>query len=78
MGHTGLEPGSVSARKDKGLEESANGGAAKCAANADDSAPIDPDLASLIDAWPKLVETTKTRILGIVEGSLLNGRVTGT
>ena len=68
MSHTGPEQGSVNDRNDSDLQESGKRGAAKCAANADDSDPIDPDLTSVVDDWPKLSEAVKARILGIVEG----------
>jgi hypothetical protein len=45
------------------------GGAAKCAANRDQSPPSDPHLALVIDAWPKLPEAVKAGILAMLKAS---------
>tara|TARA_B100001123_G_scaffold173427_1_gene199251 strand:- start:1803 stop:1964 length:162 start_codon:yes stop_codon:yes gene_type:complete len=44
-------------------------GAAKSAALGDDLPSIDPDLASVIDAWHSLPSDTRTAILAIVEAA---------
>ena len=44
-------------------------GAAKIAAVGDDSPPIGPELASVIDAWDSLPPDTRTAILVIVEAT---------
>jgi hypothetical protein len=73
VGHTGLEPGCVTGSNDKGLRQSLEGGAAKCAANRDQNRPSDPHLTLIIDAWPKLPEAVKAGIMAMVKASAGEG-----
>lgn len=41
-------------------------GGAKCGALASESALFDPDLASIIDAWPKLPEAIRAAIRALI------------
>jgi hypothetical protein len=59
---TGFERTSKSPRKTAISEK----GGAESGAVGDDSAPIDPDLAAVIDAWPRLPETVRRDVLRIV------------
>jgi hypothetical protein len=34
------------------------------------TSPADPDVARIVDAWPRLSETIKARIMGIIEGAI--------
>ena len=61
----GLEQSEDSSRRVAKIET----GAAKIAAVGDDFPPIDPDLASVIDAWHTLPPDTRTAILAIVEAA---------
>jgi hypothetical protein len=41
--------------------------AAESAANLANSAPIDAELAAIVDAWPTLPATTRRTIVGLIE-----------
>jgi hypothetical protein len=69
MGQRGLEPGSVTTSKSKGLEQPAESRAAESDASGPDSAPIDTDLARVIDAWPGLPEAVKAGIKAMVKAA---------
>ena len=62
----GLEPGDVTPSVPGDLRQTPNQRAAKSAALGDDSPPIDPDLAQVIEAWDSLPPDTRTAILAIV------------
>ncbi len=77
MGDTGLEPESVTSDRTKYLRKSDARRAAKCAAPrarpADSiaasglSASAAPDLARVINAWPRLPDSIRQRIFGLVD-----------
>ena len=77
LGDTGLEPESVTSDKTKYLRKPDARRAAKCAAPrarpADPiaasglSASATPDLARVINAWPRLPDSIRQRILGLVD-----------
>ena len=62
----GLEPGDVTPFQPEHLRQTLNQRAAECAAVGDDLPPIDPDLASVIEAWGTLPADTRAAILAIV------------
>ena len=62
----GLEPGDVTPSVSEDLRQTPNQRAAECAAVGDDLPPIDPDLASVIEAWGTLPADTRAAILAIV------------
>jgi hypothetical protein len=66
---TGFEPGDVTPSQPEDLRQTLNQRAAECAAVGDDSSPIDPELASVIDAWDSLPPDTRMAILAIVEAA---------
>ena len=63
---TGFEPGDVTPIQSQDLRQTPNQRAAECAAVGDDLPPIDPDLASVIEAWGTLPADTRAAILAIV------------
>ena len=63
---TGFEPGDVTPSESTDLRQTPNQRAAECAAVGDDLPPIDPDLASVIEAWGTLPADTRAAILAIV------------
>ena len=65
VAEAGLEPTSFSSGK---TPVSGTGGAESGAVGAE-NAPIDPDLANIIDAWPTLPEGVKAGITAMVEGA---------
>jgi hypothetical protein len=66
---TGFEPGDVTPSQPEDLGQTPNQRAAECAAVGDDSSPIDPDLAQVIEAWHSLPPDTRTAILAIGEAA---------
>lgn len=42
---------------------------AECGALGAQNAPLDPDLAAVVDAWPKLPEAIKAGILAMVKAA---------
>ena len=66
---TGFEPGDVTPSESVDLRQTLNQRAAECAAVGDDFPPIDPELASVTDAWHSLPPDTRTAILAIVEAA---------
>ena len=63
MGATGLEH----LAHTPGKTRDSDAGGAESGAVADEIGPIDPDLRRVIEAWPKLSEAFKARILAIVD-----------
>jgi hypothetical protein len=51
------------------LSDSARVSAAAGAAIADNSAPIDPRLAVVVEAWPKLPESVRAAVLRLVKAT---------
>jgi hypothetical protein len=74
MGDTGLEPPSVSGRESNDLGQSSGAGAAKSDASDRKNAATDPDLQSVVDAWPTLPDAVKAGILAMVRASSDRGR----
>ena len=66
---TGFEPGDVTPSVPGDLRQTSNQRAAECAAVGDDFPPLDPELASVIEAWPTLPPAIRTAILAIVEAA---------
>ena len=69
VGQFGREQSNKAGCEHKAPQESANGGAAKSASYADDSDSIDPDLAAVIDAWPKLPKAVRAGIVAMVQAA---------
>ena len=69
MEAAGLELDSVNRWGEKGLGESAPAGGAESGPLGAHSGPIDPDLALLIDAWPRLPEAVRRHIVAMVEAA---------
>jgi hypothetical protein len=51
------------------LRHTPNQRAAECAAVGDDSSPIDPDLASVIEAWDSLPPAIREAILAMLRAA---------
>ena len=73
LGDTGLEPVTSSSSNDKPLCEQGKSGGAESGAFSADSPQIDPDLAKVIDAWPKLAEAIRIAVLAMVNASQADG-----
>ena len=69
VGHTGLEPESVSSSKTSHLQNVSDGRAAESGANGDEKPPHDPDLALIIERWEHLPEAVKTGIMAMVKAT---------
>ncbi len=69
MGRTGLEPVTVTARKNSKLQNQAVSGGAESGADSADLAQIDSDLQHIIDAWPDLPEPIKAGVLAMVKAA---------
>lgn len=65
VGDTGLETTAKSAGKIAGASDSL----ADSYADSGVSCPLDPDLATVVDAWPTLSEPIKAAILAIATGA---------
>ena len=66
---TGFEPGDVTHSQPTDLRQTLNQRAAECAAVGDDSSPIDPDLAQVIDAWDSLPPAIREAILAMLRAA---------
>ncbi len=66
MGLEGLEPPNVTKRNSNKLRDTEDSRGAESGAVETEKAPIDPDLARLIDAWPALPDALKTGIVAMV------------
>ncbi|HUT57138.1 MAG TPA: hypothetical protein VNA25_04610 [Phycisphaerae bacterium] len=69
MGDTGLEPGSVSSCKSSALGIPVRERGAESGADSAETAPVHPDLAKVIEAWPTLPEAVRAGILAMVEAA---------
>ena len=67
MGDTGLEPVSVTAFDDTGLQHLQESSAANSLHFGSKSLRIDADLSRLIRLWPTLTDETKLAVLTMVE-----------
>ena len=65
---TGFEPGDVTPSESTDLRQTLNQRAAECAA-VDDSSPIDPDLAQVIEAWDSLPPAIREAILAMLRAA---------
>jgi len=66
---TGFEPGDVTPSESTDLRQTPNQRAAECAAVGDDSSPIDPELAQVIEAWPTLPPAIREAILAMLRAA---------
>jgi len=66
---TGFEPGDVTHREPEDLRQTPNQRAAECAAVGDDSSPIDPELAYMIEIWPTLPPAIREAILTMLRAA---------
>jgi len=69
MTPTGFEPNSLKAWEGSGCNDPAQRGVAELYANQPDSTLIDPDLATVVQAWPRLPDEARRRVLAIVEAA---------
>ena len=65
----GLEPSDVTSSENTDLRQTPNQRAAKSAAVGDDLPPIDPELASVIGAWPTLPPAIREAILAMLRAA---------
>ncbi|MCC7085296.1 MAG: hypothetical protein IT427_09845 [Pirellulales bacterium] len=65
MGGTGLEHPAFSSGKTPFLGQSG----AECGALGAQNAPLDPELAAVVDAWPTLTAEAKAAVMGIIDGA---------
>jgi hypothetical protein len=65
----GLEPGDVTPSVPGDLRQTPNQRAAECAAVGDDLPPIDPNLASVIEAWHSLPPAIHAAILAMIDAT---------
>ncbi len=70
MGLEGLEPVNVTKRKGNELRDVEDVGGAESGAVETEKAPIDPDLARLIDTWPNLPEAIRAGIVAMVNTAI--------
>ena len=66
---TGFEPGDVTPYQPKDLRQTPSQRAAECAAVGVDFPPIDPELASVIEAWPTLPPAIREAILAMLRAA---------
>lgn len=66
LGATGLEPGGARGGNSKGLENPHSESGADSGAESAISAPNDPGLQTIIDAWPALPPAVKADVLAMV------------
>jgi len=72
---SGIDPDSLSGCGKKGLGQSVLAGGAESGAVGAHPGPIDPDLALLIDARPRLPESVRRQILGMVKAGATPGEI---
>ena len=65
----GLEPGDVTPSQPEHLRQTLNQRAAECAAVGDDLPPIDPELASVIEAWSTLPPAIREAVLATLRAA---------
>ena len=65
----GLEPSDVTSSENKDLRQTPKQRAAKSAAVGDDLPPIDPELASVIEAWPTLSPAIREAVLAMLRAA---------
>jgi len=66
---TGFEPDDVTPSAAADLRHTPNQRAAECAAVGDDSSPIDPDLAQVIEVWDSLPPAIREAILAMLRAA---------
>ena len=66
---TGFEPDDVTPSQPMDLRHTPNQRAAECAAVGDDSPPIDPDLAQVIEVWSTLPPAIREAILAMLRAA---------
>lgn len=66
MGVTGPEHEPVSSCNDKSLQDAGQCSAADLYANGSKTGGADPDLAVIVEAWPRLDPQTRAAVLGLV------------
>ena len=69
LGVTGLERGDVTGSENKDLQNPSESSGAESGAVLPETAPVDPDLAKVIDAWPDLPEAVKAGISAMVSAA---------
>jgi hypothetical protein len=69
---TGFEPNSTSACSESGYGNPTGAGVAHLYANQPDSNLIDPDLATVVEAWPALPEATRASIVTMIRAATAN------
>jgi hypothetical protein len=69
MGPEGLEPKTITGESDNELATSPECRAAECGASGPENAPIDPDLALVIERWPDVTPDLRTGIVAMVKGA---------
>jgi len=67
MGVTGLEPSGVKCCNDNELRRMAESGGALSGALPDKTAQFGPDLARVVEAWPRLSDAVKQDIIGMLD-----------
>jgi hypothetical protein len=65
----GIEPSDVTSSENTDLRQTPNQRAAKIAAVGDDLPPIDPELASVNEAWPTLPPAIREAILAMLRAA---------
>jgi hypothetical protein len=65
----GFEPGDVTPSQPEDLRHTSNQRAAESGAVGDDSPPINPDLASVIEAWDSLPPAIREAILAMLRAA---------
>jgi len=66
---TGFEPDDVTPSESTDLRQTPNQRAAECAAVGDENAPIDPDLAQVIEVWDILPPAIREAILAMLRAA---------
>jgi hypothetical protein len=70
VAEAGIEPDSVSGDAASGLRQSQSQSGTESGTVGGDSAQLDPDLATLVVAWPSLPETTRQSIVAMIRGAI--------